>query len=158
MNFTRVPVIFCLNNKIALFGNRTGGDAMKIPSWVRPGIWGAIVGAVAWWTVLAFGFGWMSAGTARQLADDQTQTAVVAAATPYCIARFEQQPNAVASWQGLKKSQDNYDEGDYVKKGGWATLSGQKLNSDITSAVAEACATQLLTLKELNGVKLSSAK
>jgi len=131
---------------------------MKIPSWVKPGIWGAVVGAVAWWAVLAFGFGWMSAGTTKQLADNQTQTAVVAAATPYCVSRFEQQPNAVASWQLLKKSASDYDQSDYVKKGGWATLSGQKPDSDITSAVADACATQLLALKELDGVKLSSAK
>jgi hypothetical protein len=131
---------------------------MKIPSWVKPGIWGVVLGAVAWWGVLFWGFGWMSAGGAQQLADNQTQTAVVAAATPYCVARFEQQPNAVASWQALKKSSDDYSQSDYLEKGGWATLSGQKPDSAITSAVADSCATQLLALSELNGVKLSSAK
>jgi len=107
--------------------------------------------------VLAFGFGWVSAGAAKRLADNQTQTAVVAAATPYCIARFEQQPNAVAWWQELKKSEKDYDQSDYIKKGGWAAVSGQKLDSDITSAVANSCATKLLALTELNGVKLTSA-
>jgi hypothetical protein len=129
-----------------------------IPSWVKPGIWGAVIGAVAWWSVLFWGFGWMSAGAARQLADNQTQTAVVASATPYCVERFEQQADAVASWQALKKSSDDYNQSDFMKKGGWATLPDQKPDSDITSAVADACATQLLALKELNGVKLSSAQ
>ena len=134
------------------------GNAMKIPSWVKPSLWGVVVGAVAWWVVLAFGFGWVSAGTAKHLADNQVQTAVIAAATPYCIARFEQQPNAVARWQELKKSEKDYDQSDYIKKGGWAAVSGQTLDSDVTSAVADSCATKLLALTELNGVKLTSAK
>jgi hypothetical protein len=129
-----------------------------VPSWVKPGIWGIVIGAVAWWGVLSWGFGWMSAGSAKQLADNQTQTAVVASATPYCVTRFEQQVNPVASWQALKKSEADYDQGDYIKKGGWATVPDQKPDSETTSAVAVACATQLLALKELNGVKLSSAQ
>jgi len=131
---------------------------MNIPSWIKPGIWGAVLGAVAWWGVLSWGFGWMSAGGAKQLADDQTQTAVVAAATPYCVARFEQQPNAVASWQALKKNEADYNQSDYVKKGGWVALPTEKPDSDMTDAVADACAKQLLALKQLNGVKLSSTK
>jgi len=131
---------------------------MTIPSWVKPGIWGVVLGAAVWWGVLSWGFGWMSSGAAKQLADNQTQSAVVAAGTPYCVARFEQQPNAVASWQALKKSAADYNQSDYVTKGGWATLAGEKADSDITSAVADACATKLLALKELNGATLSSAK
>jgi hypothetical protein len=68
----------------------------------------------------------MSSGAAKQLANNQTQSAVVAAGTPYCVARFEQQPNAVASWQALKKSTADYNQSDYVTKGGWATLAGEK--------------------------------
>ena len=131
---------------------------MTIPSWVKPGAWGVVLGALAWWAVLGFGFGWMSPGKAKSLADDQVQTAIVAAATPYCVARFERQPSAVASWQALKKSADDYDQSDYIVKGGWATMPGQKSDSDITSAIANACATRLLALTELNGTKLSSAK
>lgn len=129
-----------------------------IPSWVKPGIWGIVIGALVWWGVLSWGFGWMSASSAKRLADNQTQTAVVAAATPYCVMRFEQQANPVASWQALKKSAGDYDQSNYIEKGGWATLPDQKSDSDTTSAVADACATQLLALKELNGVKLSSAQ
>jgi len=131
---------------------------MAIPSWVKPGAWGVALGALAWWAVLSLGFGWMSPGAAKNLADNQTQTAVVSAATPYCVARFEQQANAVASWQALKKSGDDYDEGDYISKGGWATVPGQEPDSDTTSAIANACATKLLALTELDGTKLSSAK
>lgn len=131
---------------------------MTVPSWLKPGLWGVVLGALVWWGVLAWGLGWISPHVAQQRADDQTQTAVVAAGTPYCVARFEQQANAVASWQALKKAADGYNQGDFVAKGGWATLAGQKPDSDATSAVAEACATQLLALKQLDGVTLSSLK
>jgi hypothetical protein len=131
---------------------------MTIPSWVKPGFWGVVVGALGWWAVLFWGFGWMSAGAAQQLAANQTQTAVVAAAAPYCVQRFEQQPNAVTAWQALKKSANNYDEADFIQKGKWVVLAGQSPDSDLAAAVANACATQLLALKQLNGVTLSSLK
>jgi hypothetical protein len=130
---------------------------MKVPSWVKPGIWGVIVGALAWWAVLGYGFGWESAATAKERADDQTQTAVVAVATPDCVARFEKQANAVASWRALKKSADNYDQSDFMEKGGWVVLPKQTPDSDYTGAVADACASQLLALKQLNGTKLTTA-
>jgi hypothetical protein len=131
---------------------------MKLPSWLKPAAWGVVVGALGWWAVLSWGFGWVSAGTAQKMAADQTQTAVVAAMTPGCVARFEQQPNALISWKALKKSADNYNQSDFVQKGGWVELPGQKLDSDTAGGIANACATQLLALKEIGGVKLSSLK
>jgi hypothetical protein len=137
---------------------RIGGGKMRIPSWVKPGFWGVVLGALAWWGVLAWGFGWVSARTAKELADDQTQAAVVAVASPYCAARFEQQANAVASWQALKKSADDYNQDEYIEKGGWVALPATRAVRDYADAVASACATQILALKQLNGVTLSSLK
>jgi hypothetical protein len=131
---------------------------MTIPSWLKPAGWGVVLGAVAWWIALAWGFGWMSPGTAAKMAADQSRDAVVAAASPYCVSRFEKQPNVLASWKSLKSSADNYNQGDFLQKGGWVALPGQKYDSDTADAIANACATQLLALKELNGVKLTSAK
>lgn len=131
---------------------------MTIPSWVKPGIWGIVIGALAWWGVLSWGFGWVSAAAAKQQADTQTQAAVVAVASPYCVARFEQQPKAVASWQALKKSADNYNQDDYIEKGGWVVLPHHSPGSGLAAAVADSCATQLLALKQLGGVTLSSLK
>ena len=131
---------------------------MKIPSWVKPGIWGVVVDALAWWAVLGWGFGWISAQTAKQLADDETRTQVIAVASPYCVTRFEQQANAVASWQALKKSADDYDQDEFVKKGGWVVLPNTNGLSDLNDAVADSCASDLLALKQLNGVALSSLK
>ena len=131
---------------------------MTIPMWVKPGLWGVVIGALVWWGVLDWGLGWVSAGKAKQMADNQTQSAVVAAASPYCVSRFELQANAVTSWQALKKAADNYSQDDYIKKGGWEELPGQKLDDDTASAISDACATKLLALKQLDGVTLSSLK
>jgi len=129
---------------------------MTIPTWVKPGAWGAVLGAVAWWAVLAWGFGWVSAGTAMQTASDQTEAALVAAVAPYCVSRFEQQANAVDTWKALKKSANDYTQTDFLRKGGWVELPGQKLPADVVGQVADHCATQLLALKQLDGVQLSS--
>ena len=131
---------------------------MLIPSWVKPGFWGLVLGALAWWGVLAWGLGWTSPATARQMADDQTQNAVIAVAAPYCAERFEQQANAVASWQALKKSAANYDQSSFIEKGGWVALPKATPMSDLSDPVANACATRLLALKQINGVTLSSLK
>ncbi|HUB96841.1 MAG TPA: hypothetical protein VL993_13045 [Stellaceae bacterium] len=131
---------------------------MTVPSWVKPGFWGLVIGAFAWWGVLVWGFGWMNPATARQMADDQTQDAVVAVASPYCTSRFEQQANAVTSWQALKKAADNFDQDNYIEKGGYLDLPKTKPMSELADAVASDCARQLLALKQIGGVTLSSLK
>jgi hypothetical protein len=131
---------------------------IQIPEWIQPAFWGVIFGAVAWWGVLAWGLGWVSPGSASAMAQQQTQAAVVAAVSPYCLSRFEQQPNAAAVWKKLKASAANYNQDDFLVKGGWTALPGSKLDTDTARAVADNCATELLALKELGGVKLSSAQ
>ena len=108
--------------------------------------------------MLAWGFGWISPGAAQLQADNQTQAAIVAVAAPDCVTRFEHQTDAVTSWHALKKSADNYNQDDYIEKGGWAMVPKQKPDSNLVDAVADACANQLLALKQLNGVTLISAK
>jgi len=127
--------------------------SVKMPSWAEPAAWGLIVGIVACWLLFAQGFGWMSPVAAESLSDQKVQDALVAYATPACVSRFERQPNAVAAWETLKKT-DDYNRGDLVVKDGWVTGQGQKLNSDTAKAVATSCATQILALKTLAGVQL----
>ncbi len=130
----------------------------KIPAWIKPAVWGVIGGALVWWGVLAWGLGWVSPTNAKTMADNETQSAVIAATAPYCVERFEQQANAVVAWQKLKKSADNYNQDDFLVKGGWTAAPGAKPNSDFANAIADTCATKLLALKQLDGTKLSSAK
>ncbi len=57
---------------------------MKFLSTLRPYAWGAVGGAVGWWVILAFVFGWMAPGSAHRRAENQAQQAVVAALAPVC--------------------------------------------------------------------------
>jgi len=126
----------------------------KFPSWTEPAVWAFVVGAVVSWAVLDHGLGWMSPATAAELATRKAQDAVVAYATPACVARFERQPNAIAAWKTLKKT-DEWQRGDLVVKDGWVAEPSQKLDSDTASAIASTCATKILALKTLEGAKLS---
>jgi len=127
---------------------------MKIPGWMAPGFWGIVIGALGGWLILASGFGWMSASAATKMAARKAQDAVVAYATPACVARFERQPNAAAAWAELKKT-DDWNRSGVVVKDGWAAEPSQKLDSDTANAVAGACAEKIVALTTLGGVKLS---
>ena len=128
--------------------------SMKVPGWTEPAVWGVVVGVVGCWLILAYGFGWMSAAAAAKMSTQKAQDAVVAYATPVCVARFERQPNAVEAWKTLKKT-DEWNQGDLVVKDGWVAEPSQKLDSNTANAVANSCATKILALKTLWGVQLS---
>lgn len=109
----------------------------------------AIGGAI----VLAFvGFhwgGWVTGGTAEQMAKDTATTAVVAAYTPVCVKQFEQQANIVDQWKAFKKTAE-YSRDTFVEKAGFATLPGTK---DANSAIAEACAEALTKIVDNQAAK-----
>lgn len=123
----------------------------------KPFVWGIIAGAVAWWAALAWGFGWMSGGTAHQMAVQQTHNALVAVVAPECIDRFERQPHLLKAWQALKKSSDGYDQASFLEKGGWVSVPGQTIPAADTDDIANQCANKLLSMKQIGDVKLTSA-
>jgi hypothetical protein len=121
---------------------------ISIPTWVKPAFWGVILGALAWWAILAWQFGWVSGGAADRMAEAQAQNAVVAYATPACVARFKQQPDAAVAWQKLKGT-DSWKQDDAVRDGGWIGLPDQKLDPELATAIAEACTPKILALTDI---------
>ena len=104
---------------------------------------GAALGAVA---TMIIGFnwgGWVTGGTANDMTQKSTTSAVVAALSPICVDKFQRSADAVSNLVELKKV-SSYQQGSFVEKGGWATLPG---NDKSNSAVAEACANMLGSLK-----------
>ena len=101
---------------------------------------GIATGAVAS-MVIGFSWGgWMTGGTAEKLAAERADDAVVTALTPICVEKFMLDNNAKANLAVLQKISSNWEQGDYLQKGGWATESGA------TSAnyhLARACAEKL---------------
>jgi len=102
---------------------------------------GIAIGAVA---AMVIGFswgGWVTGGTANKLASDQASAAVLAVLTPICVAKFLQDGDAKAHLAALQGISSNWEQGQYLEKGGWATPQGA------TSAdyqLARACAAKLI--------------
>ncbi len=95
---------------------------MKLPSGTRPVLWGAAGGAIAWWVVLAFVFGWTSAGTAQKQAAVQSDTAVVSALAPICAGKFLAQQDAAVKKAALARAESWKRNEQFPKD--WVTLPG----------------------------------
>jgi hypothetical protein len=114
---------------------------MKIPVETKPVVWGMAGGAIAAAIVGFTWGGWVTGGRAEADATRQANAAVVAALAPVCVERFQRGPDVQANLAALKKA-DSWSQGDFVEKGGWATVFGAK-PTDQVSAVAKACASLL---------------
>ena len=112
---------------------------MKAHPSLKPGIWGAVVGAVAI-SVLGFSsFGWTLGSTAERMAQERAQTAVVTVLTPICVEKFQHQADASAKLVEFNKVA-SWNRRSIIEKGGWATTPG---NDGPNSAVVAACAERL---------------
>lgn len=109
---------------------------------IKPFAWGAVVGAIAL-PALIFAMGWaVTAGSARENAEDMATKAMIDSLAPICVAQV---PEGVDKDPQMKelKAMDYWKRGDYVKKKGWATMPGSE-SSD--GKVAEECARLLVDL------------
>jgi hypothetical protein len=114
---------------------------MQVPPWLKPGIWGAVIGAVAMVTVGFAQFGWKTGSAAESLAQERADVAVASALVPFCIAKAQQ---ASAS-DSLAKFQtaSSWSRTEIVRTAGWATLDGM---ASPDSALARACSDRLGSL------------
>ena len=112
-----------------------------MPQWIKPVVWGAVIGSVVT-MILGFGYGgWTTSSTAARLAKQQADTAVTAALVPLCIAQSKADRAVLKKMGELKALTSSYDQRDFVTKTGWATVPG---NENPNSDVAQACADALL--------------
>jgi dienelactone hydrolase len=115
---------------------------MNTPEWLKPGLQGAAVGAVAL-AIIGFSWGgWVTGGTAKQMAAEQARLEVVAALVPICLEQSRQDPQVVETLARLKDT-SSYQRSDLLIKAGWATMPG---SSDPNRDVARAC-TEKLTVQ-----------
>jgi alpha/beta superfamily hydrolase len=95
--------------------------------------------------VIGFSWGgWITGGTAIKLADERANNAVVAALTPICVEKFLQNGDAKANLAVLQKISSNWEQGQYLEKGGWATQPGA---TSPDYHLARACAEKLVLIK-----------
>jgi hypothetical protein len=111
----------------------------RYPS-LKPGLWGAVIGAVAISVIGFSSFGWTLGSTAERMANERAQTAVVGVLTPICVEKFRQQVDAPAKLIEFAKVSSSWDRRAIIEKGGWAKMPGTDTPN---SAVVSACAEQL---------------
>ncbi len=116
---------------------------MHVPQWLKPGIWGVVVGAIgimiigfAWW-------GWVLGSTADKMAKERADGAVTAVLVPICVERFMGQADAAAKLAEFQR-RATWQQSQVIEKGGWATATG---STDPNAAVARVCAQQLANSK-----------
>ena len=114
----------------------------KLPAGTDPFLKGAVVGAIA---IALVGFtwgGWVSGGSAERMAAARAEAATVTALTPICVSQFQAATRAKASLAALKAA-NSWEQADYVRSGGWATMPGTK--GEANREVAAACAAALVS-------------
>jgi hypothetical protein len=104
--------------------------------WIKPAVWGAVFGAVG---IMIVGFSWMGwnlGNTTRRLVAEGSESAVVAALTPFCVSNYMKQPGAAKQLALLREDTSSYTQRDIIEKAGFATMPG---NKEPSSGLAAAC-------------------
>ncbi len=128
---------------------------MQVPVWIKPAVWGAVFGAVG---IMIVGFSWMGwnlGNTTTRLVKEGSESAVIAALTPFCVANYMQQPDAAKRLALLKEDTSSYTQRDIIEKAGFATMPG---NKEPNSGLATACEIALRAASLAGPQPLAEAK
>ena len=109
---------------------------------IKPVLLGAVGGGIVL-AVIGFAWGgWVTGGTAQEMAEELAQKAVVARLAPICVEQFNQDSEKDQKLTTLKETK-SWERDDYVEKQGWATMPGE---NEADSKVAAKCAELLAEL------------
>ena len=109
--------------------------------WMKPGVWGAVIGGILTMIVGFSWGGWTTSSTANQVAAQRADAAVTAAFIPVCLAQVKVDDTKGKKLGDLRAITTSYEQTEFVMKAGWATFPGK---ADPNRDVAEACAAALL--------------
>ena len=109
-------------------------------TWIKPGAWGFVGGAILTMIVGFSWGGWSTASSSERMAADRSTTAVTAALVPVCLEKSKADPAMTKKLGALKALTSSYEQSEMVLKDGWASVG----TSDGNRSVAEACAAQLV--------------
>lgn len=84
------------------------------------------VGSIILTMIIGFAWGgWVTGATARRLAQDIADDAVIERLAPICVVQFYQDPAKDLKLEELKKA-SSYQRRGYVQDQGWATMPGEE--------------------------------
>jgi hypothetical protein len=104
--------------------------------------WACLASIVATMIVGFTWGGWVTGGTARKMADGVSEEAVARRLAPMCVVRFKQDVRKDQKLKGLRETA-SYEQADYVKKQGWATMPGEP---EPDAKVADECVKRLMSM------------
>ena len=109
---------------------------------IKPGLLGAVCGAIVL-VIIGFSWGgWVSGGTAREMAEEMAGNAVVARLAPICVEQFKQDSAKDRKLEELKR-EESWRRDRYIEKQGWATMPGETKSDN---KVAGRCAEMIVLL------------
>jgi hypothetical protein len=123
--------------------------------WIKPAGWGAVFGAVG---IMIIGFswlGWTLGHTTKRLVAEGSESAVIAALTPFCVANYMKQPDVAKKLALLKEDTSSYTQREIIEKAGFATMPG---NKEPISGLAAACEIALRTASLAGAQPLAEAR
>ncbi len=104
------------------------------------------VGAILLTVYLGFAqAGWVTGGTALQMAERTSEEAVVARLAPICVAQFDQDFERDQKLAEFKEATTPTQRATFIKDQGWATMPGE---TDSDDKVARECAEQIMLIGE----------
>ena len=123
-------------------GYRQRWDKVRPTKWVL--VWfslGSVIGAV----IVGFTWGgWVTGGSARDMAAQSGKDAVSERLVPICVYQFNQDPEKDQKLSELKET-SAYQRDDYVMEQGWATIPGEE---EPDRKVADECAKLLVQINQ----------
>lgn len=110
---------------------------MSTPEWLKPGIYGALIGA-AFVGIVGFSWGgWVTGSSAEKMASEMAEDSVIAALVPFCLERSRTDNERIAKLATIREA-SSFKRRDAVMETGWATMPGTDgPNRDLAQACIE---------------------
>lgn len=108
---------------------------MTTPEWLKPGVYGALVGAVFVGVVGFTWGGWMTGSNADKMASAMARDEVVSAMVPVCLDMARDDPDRATQLATIRDA-SSYKRRDAIMATGWATMPGADAPN---RALAQAC-------------------
>jgi dienelactone hydrolase len=97
---------------------------MNVPEWLKPAIYGTLIGAIS---IIIIGFtwgGWVTGETADQRSSARARIDVVASMVPVCLEIARIDPKRMDKLATIRAASTIYLQRDALMAAGWATIPG----------------------------------
>lgn len=107
---------------------------MNTPEWLKPGVYGAVIGAILVGVVGFSWGGWVTGGTANDRALKMSHNDVITSMVPICLDMARSDPARLDKMSTIRAA-STYQRRDALMEAGWATVPGsEEPNRDIAQA------------------------